>query len=510
MVAAAAGAAFLLYVGWQVVLRPPAAIEQPVSNLLMGVYALVAAGLGFRLASARRTFDPRLRRAWALLAFSALCAGIETCLQAAPVASAAEALDLAYYPLRLAGILALPFVALRRTERATLWLDLGIVLASGLTGLWYFILAPSVASHPSNPADWVSLAFLVADLILLAGLVVLILRDLERVRLMTVIFLAFSIVLLGGADNASALLQTRGLSLPGGPLHTVWVAASLCDLLAVTWLLGLGQHPPRGSLREAHPARRMLRLGLPYAATLFGMGVLVTATFARPLDPPGHLTGTLLGALCLVALAMLRQSVVLRENIRLQEEAHRLATTDSLTGLHNRRALDAMLEREVERAIRYDHTLSVVLLDLDGFKAYNDRHGHLQGDIALKRVALALRSQIRSIDLLARFGGDEFVVLLPETDWRGARAVGAKMQEVIGKQHIPGSALSLSVGVAEYARGMTPADLLGEADHALYRDKRGGHLHPGGRRGEAQQTRPLHVPPAQTPEEPLDPSASVG
>lgn len=512
--AAAAAAAFFGYLIWQLGFPVETPLERELASFLTVLFSVLAALFGLRLASRAAAFDPRLRRAWALLAFSSLCTAVavavrfalEAFAQASPFPSWADLLYLGFYPLRLAGIVALPFVSPRRSERATLLLDLGIIVAAGFIGLWYFVVAPLWGSAAIGLADLVAIAYPVADLILIGGLAILIQRDLEHVRRLAIVFLALSLALLSTADTGFAFGLTHGVAQPHGLLPALRVASALCDLLAVSWMLVLGQHAPRGA-RPPYRAVRIFRLTLPYLAAILGLSVLVIAGLIYPMQPRWYLVGTLFGSLALMTLAMLRQFVVLRENIALQEEASRLATTDSLTGLSNRRVLDTLLSREVERAMRYAHPLSVVILDLDGFKAYNDRHGHLQGDIALQRVSLALRSQVRSIDLLARFGGDEFVLLLPETTWEGATAVGTKMREAIRKQHIPGSPISLSVGVAEYHPGMTPADLLNEADQALYRDKHGHRQlpleQPGSPKGGTKPLSPTRLRP-QRPKHPSD------
>ncbi len=479
--AASLAAVFLVYLGWSAFGHPPAGLESAVSSLVLIAYCALAAAFGFRLAADRHAFDPRLRRAWRLLAFSAVCTtaaeviwfGLETLGHRDPTPSAADLFFLAYYPLRLAGIMALPFVASKRSERSTLWLDLGIVMAAGFVGLWYFLAAPIWVAGVVDASTLAAIAYPAADLIAVAGLVILAERDMERVRLGTVLLLAMNIILAALADTFFAFIETRSLQASPFTLNALWVAAGLCDVLAVAWMLGLGQHPHLDSRRPAHPARRLLRLILPYLAAFFGLTVLVVAALSDPPQPRAYLVGTVIGSLALMALAMLRQFVVLRENILLQEETTRLATIDSLTGLSNRRTLDEALEKEIERALRYSHPLTVLMLDIDGFKAFNDRHGHLQGDAALRGICDSLRTQVRSSDLLARFGGDEFVLLLPETTQEGALAVGAKMRESTRNLRFAGSPLDLSIGVAEYRAGMTPRDLLDEVDRSLYRHKRG-------------------------------------
>ncbi len=479
--AAVSAAVFLLYLVWAALAHPQSEIEQPVAGMLIVAYSVAAAGLGLRLAADVGAFDRRLRRAWFPLALSDLSIAaaallwiaLETPQQSPPSPSASDFLMLAYYPLRLAGVMLLPFAALRRSERPTLWLDLGIVFAAGFIGLWYFRAAPIWVSGSADAATLVAIAYPVADLFAVAGLVILAERGVTRVRLISAILLALNIVLVALATTALAFPGTRPLQFQARALHILWLAAGLSDLLAAAWMLQRGQRPHIVEPGQSHPARRLLRVTLPYVATLLGLAVLVVATLTDPPRPRAYLIGTVFGSIVLMALAMLRQFVVLRENLALQEETSRLATLDSLTGLHNRRALDETLEKEVERALRYTHPLAVLMLDVDGFKAFNDRHGHLQGDAALRRICECLRAQVRSTDLLARFGGDEFVLVLPETTWEGAVAVGAKMRDSTRGLLFAGSPLGLSVGVAEYRPGLSPRDLLDEVDQSLYRDKRG-------------------------------------
>lgn len=161
----------------------------------------------------------------------------------------------------------------------------------------------------------------------------------------------------------------------------------------------------------------------------------------------------------------------------------RLASTDSLTGLPNRRIFDETLPRDMARTGRAGSPLCLLLIDVDHFKAYNDRHGHLAGDRCLIMVARAIRaSLLRPADLAARYGGEEFAVILPDTDRRGAVQVAERIRKVVTSAsldpaHSTGSRLTVSVGAAEYDLARmpeTPADLIARADAALYAAKAAG------------------------------------
>lgn len=167
-----------------------------------------------------------------------------------------------------------------------------------------------------------------------------------------------------------------------------------------------------------------------------------------------------------------------RSNVSLQEKSH----TDSLTGLHNRRFFDEALHNEFARMHRETGPLGLVLLDVDYFKAYNDRLGHQAGDECLRRVAATIREAVnRPADVVARFGGEEFVVLLPETDPAGARAVAERIRHALRVLALPHpdaatGTLTVSMGVCsrDPAEGGDPDQLLVQADQAMYRAKANG------------------------------------
>lgn len=145
------------------------------------------------------------------------------------------------------------------------------------------------------------------------------------------------------------------------------------------------------------------------------------------------------------------------------------AMRDPLTGAYNRRFLEEFLSREIPRARRRGTSLSVLVLDLDGFKAFNDSHGHLAGDRMLAEVAFCLASALRESDVLARYGGDEFVVVLPGSPGETARRVARELMRAVPPP------VKLSVGVGCLGEGVQTADrLLGAADQALLRAKQQG------------------------------------
>ncbi|MET8229930.1 diguanylate cyclase [Micromonospora sp. NPDC005298] len=169
------------------------------------------------------------------------------------------------------------------------------------------------------------------------------------------------------------------------------------------------------------------------------------------------------------------------ENVRVHEEAQRLSLTDPLTGLWNYRYLRESIRREVERASRFGRMLSVLALDLDRFKDVNDTYGHAAGDTVLAEFARRVRGEIREVDLAFRQGGEEFVLLLPETDARGAAIVAERLGAAVREAPIAVEAyagpvmVTVSVGIAVYPdHGSTGREVLEAADDALYAAKAAG------------------------------------
>ncbi len=166
-----------------------------------------------------------------------------------------------------------------------------------------------------------------------------------------------------------------------------------------------------------------------------------------------------------------------------RDRYNRLANADGLTGIPNRRHFDKTLDQEWRRARRRRQPLASIMIDIDFFKDYNDRYGHLAGDDALKRIAQALHRALRRPgDSVARFGGEEFICLLPDTDLRGACQVAKELHQAVDRLRLPhqdstvSEHLSISLGVAVTTpkEGKKPADLIKHADAALYQAKEGG------------------------------------
>ena len=251
--------------------------------------------------------------------------------------------------------------------------------------------------------------------------------------------------------------------------------------------------PGEGLIGRAAVSRQTLLgdPGAPGTACELPRGVRARSALAVPLLCRGRLVGVAAllnrrGRRCfsddearLVTL-LLEPAAAAVDAALLVRRSEELSVTDDLTRLYNSRYLNAALRREVERSRRYRASLSVIFLDLDGFKGVNDRHGHMWGSRTLVEVGAVLRETVRAIDVVARFGGDEFTVILPQTDRRGAQVIAERLRERISAaRYLQAYGIDVhvtaSLGIATYPEdGLTGEDLLACADRAMYRAKEAG------------------------------------
>jgi diguanylate cyclase (GGDEF)-like protein len=237
-----------------------------------------------------------------------------------------------------------------------------------------------------------------------------------------------------------------------------------------------------------------LRPRAAYALSLFALvlfaGVMAVMAVREPARyaPEVEIGHFLMLAVMLPAVAMLmaRMSRIRQRLSQQREELARalaqlqvIATRDELTGLPNRRQMQALMDQELLRSQRHRHDFCIAVLDLDHFKQVNDTHGHAAGDEVLRRFAAAAQAALRGTDVLARWGGEEFLVLLPDTGMPLARAGMERLREQIAAMPIElanGARVSLtvSIGLTGYRRGETLAQTLARADQWLYQAKAEG------------------------------------
>lgn len=249
------------------------------------------------------------------------------------------------------------------------------------------------------------------------------------------------------------------------------------------------------------------RFSLWFTGSLFAMHALfmvfrVILTFLNPgphdLLAPSliqtftFLVSLLLGIAWTLGFVMLNSERLEVDLIKAQVELERLAATDYLTGIANHRSFFEAGEREIQRARRYGHPLAVLMIDLDHFKKVNDTHGHAAGDRVLAAMTAAIRKLLRDLDVFGRLGGEEFAILLPETDLAGGRATAERLRAAIAETAIDAENVSLKVTISIGVSLLSPDDqvldaVLKRADDAMYEAKRSGRnrvetapLAPGG------------------------------
>ena len=167
--------------------------------------------------------------------------------------------------------------------------------------------------------------------------------------------------------------------------------------------------------------------------------------------------------------------IQIRQDVTSQKRLEELWMTDHLTGLHNRQSIDQLWEREIQRSVRYGDVFSILLIDIDHFKRVNDNYGHLVGDELLFQFAQLLREVSRDTDHIGRWGGEEFIVLIPNTNLSSAVLMAEKIRETIDSfSFTTVGRITVSIGIATYRNGMNQDDLFSVADAALYRGKAQG------------------------------------
>ncbi len=176
---------------------------------------------------------------------------------------------------------------------------------------------------------------------------------------------------------------------------------------------------------------------------------------------------------------VLKERRLTHERAKMLGKLQNLATTDGLTKLYNSRHFYNQLDVEVSRSRRYKHPLSLLLLDIDHFKRFNDTHGHLAGDKVLVTIGRNIQACLRAMDSAYRYGGEEFTVILPDTNAQEARTVAERIrQKIAAEKHCAGEAtqltVTISVGVTAYINGEQVADLVQRADQAMYVSKKEG------------------------------------
>jgi diguanylate cyclase (GGDEF)-like protein len=420
------------------------------------------------------------RRAWRWIAFGCASWSLAECLwfyfevieHRSPFPSPADVFYLTFYVLVFIGLVQLPVRDLGRKERVTFALDLATVMFVTLMVVWYLVIEPTVQTHNSLLTQALALAYPVGDVMLVLGVSRMMMRRRAGSEApWPLALLAAGMTVLAVADIVYARLDLAGSYMPGTLPDALWIVALFAIALAglTQWQSSWPNRPTVDDRDVAPPVSK-----LPYLAVLIGLLLVLNETSR---NVGGPLSVLLLGALGLTLIVVARQVTVLRDNERLVRELHRLANTDPLTGLANRRRLFELAPRLVSRAHRSLQTVTAVMIDIDHFKEINDRYGHAAGDEVIRTVAERCSAALRPTDLLARYGGDEFIAIIAGETGSYRREIAVRLRESIGDECIETSAgpieTTLSVGVATSSEAGLER-LLQEADAALLRAKRAG------------------------------------
>jgi diguanylate cyclase (GGDEF)-like protein len=179
------------------------------------------------------------------------------------------------------------------------------------------------------------------------------------------------------------------------------------------------------------------------------------------------------------------------QNAHYFEKAQQLAYVDGLTGIYNRRYFEMQIATEIERASRYQGRMTAIMVDIDNFKRLNDEFGHLLGDEVLRQVSNVFVQQLRKVDVVCRYGGEEFAILVPQTSGANALEVAEKLRRAVAAFRFPGVPVkvTISAGVAEYpTHGRTRDELVAAADAALYASKEAGRNRVSGASSATRKT----------------------
>jgi diguanylate cyclase (GGDEF)-like protein len=452
---------------------------------LASVSAAAAAALAC-LYAARRT-SGRVRLGWALMGAGMVCTGTGEVIWTwfdlvlgveVPAVSIADVAYLAQVPLTLAGMVALLCTAHRGDTLRTL-LDGLIIAVSFLYVSWATVLGPAIMESGLSPLERVvTLAYPLGD-VATASMVFIVLSTVDS-RLRSSLTLAGAgLLALAFADSAYAYLAQHDSYSSGDLIDTAWFASFV--LVAVAGLRANDSRGGRTTLQD--PWRRV---GLPYIPLAVALATSVVVEVSQgSIGPVLYLAGT-----ALVVLVVARQLVTLRDNLVLtrrlekslavlsgrEEQLRHLAFHDPLTGLANRALFQDRVEHAIASQQRLGPPISVLYIDLDGFKAVNDALGHGAGDTLLRTVGKRLQECARPGDTVARLGGDEFAILIENSATPAVAATLASRVVAVLAKPVPVEdaqvRIGASVGVAIRDCGTDHAgEVLREADCAMYAAK---------------------------------------
>jgi diguanylate cyclase (GGDEF)-like protein len=454
----------------------------------------------------------RLARAWGTITLAMvfytlgdITWGIlEAGLKQQPFPSVADGFYLVYYPIFLIGVLLLPGNPSSTGEQINKALDIGIVMIAAILGFWNFLIGPSILSNIDQPwfVQLLLLAYPVGDLVLFGALLLIINNRTSIRNDYSLLFLAGSLIFTIITDSIFDYQSLLGIYISGGLLDIGWIMSSLLlglaginQITSIEFKKNTGEYAPDHKLLDKW---RAIAPFLPYIWLVAAYILLINGGL-KPLSM--SFLSLSLGVGGIICLVLVRQVITLYENNklnaqlkksnlelqfeitehnRIEEKLSYDALHDALTGLANRTLfLDRLRQAMGYAKRRAEYKFAVLFLDLDRFKVVNDSLGHLLGDQLLIMVARRLQESLRASDTIARFGGDEFEVLLDNTvDKDSVLVVAQKIKKVL---HSPFKLerhevyVTASIGIILNLVGYEFAeDILRDADIAMYQAKASG------------------------------------
>ncbi|MGO9901881.1 MAG: diguanylate cyclase [Solirubrobacteraceae bacterium] len=480
-----------VYLNWMIVRWGPTGSREVIGDLFQTVFNFAVVVLCWR-ASCRCENATPLRSAWKLITVGAAMACAANIAQlyyeglagGLPAVSLADVFALCMYAPIVAALIRFPVARGSGLHRLQLALDAAVLALGGFVVMWYVELGPAVTrpSRQSLLQGVVSVLYTLGDLTVLAVAAGVLIRGTTSASTRALRLFASACVVFVGAHVAYGYvtIQLHMTHSGGDWLDPIWWAG------LVLWALAAGaqRQPEPGDLdrlRDSRRLRRHLSWG-PHLAVGFSLGLLVYCERGDRFFPA---FSVVLVTVVLIVLVTIRQLVAQREMLAVQSElkaAHdelaTLATTDALTGLPNHRALVSAIDHELERAHRTGHNFAIAFLDVDHFKALNDTLGHRAGDNALRELGQVLRATLRSVDVVGRWGGEEFIALLPEIDPDQALTAAERLRATVAQHRFSAAGeahLTCSIGVASRPQdGIDRDSLLTAADQAMYVGKQLG------------------------------------
>ncbi len=495
-------------------------ISSPLYNIIATIALVLAAKESNRISR-------RLALSWGILAIAQfsftlgdiLWAVIELGFKSSPFPSIADGPYLLFYPLFIAGITIMPSKRLNLAEWLKRGLDLSIVMIAASLGFWIFLIGPIIGTENTAAfmENFLIAAYPVGDLILLFGLLLIIYYRSEKFILGSIWILALSSIIMIITDSLYTDQALLGTYKSGGILDIGWIVAYVLIAFA-----GIYQATAAQTYKEEDTLpyqnivlREKISRTLTYMPYIWVIGAFYLLQRYHNTEFPIHSQALFIGVGCIIGLVIIRQIIALNEinhlysnlrkaldqgnlqsaelnqsNYNLQREIIKRksaeeqllhdALHDGLTGLANRVLLIDRLGHAIAVAKREpDFQYTVLFLDIDNFKKVNDSLGHLSGDQILIEVGQRLINCTRSIDTVARFGGDEFVILLEHTVEKNAGFfVADRILDEIqspfiqkGKEVLITCSIGLVQGNADYNN---PEEILRDADIVLYRSKEMG------------------------------------